>query len=421
MRQRLLWKLLLVTTVPVIVVIIGVVWIAIDQLAADYFMVLMDEYMVAPTDTHQMFLTAIHRYLLWASLAALALSVLCSYLLTRRVLRPLSQMAESSRQFAAGNFASRVEVISHDEVGEVGAAFNQMADGLEKIERLRKTMVADVAHELRTPLTNLRGYLEGLSDGVLPPKQETFTMLLSEILRLVHLVDDLSQLARAEAARSYLDRQPVNLTESIERMLSLYRPNLEAKQIRLKTDFVENERTLSADPDKLLQAIRNLLENAWKYTPDGGSLLVSTEQTGADVRVTFCNSGPAIPEREIPLIFERFYRVDPSRSREAGGAGIGLAIVRELIEAHGGRVGAESEERLHTVYCVEDNGIGISPAHLDKIFEIFHRLNPESCEGDGLGLTIVKRIVGRLGGSIRVQSKEGSGTRFYVAVPEKPM
>ena len=350
MKQRLLWKLLLVTTVPVIVVIIGVVWLAIDQLAADYFMVLMNDYMVAPTETHQMFLTAIHRYLLWASLAALALAVLCSFLLTRRVLRPLSQMAESSRQFAAGNFASRVEVISHDEVGEVGAAFNQMADGLEKIERLRKVMVADVAHELRTPLTNLRGYLEGLSDGVLPPKQETFTMLLSEILRLVHLVDDLSQLARAEAAKSYLDRQPVDLTESIERMLTLYRPNLEAKQIRLKTDFVDSERTLSADPDKLLQAIRNLLENAWKYTPEGGSLLVSTEQTGTCARVTFCNSGSTIPEREIPLIFERFYRVDPSRSREAGGAGIGLAIVRELIEAHGGRVGAMSEQNQTSVW-----------------------------------------------------------------------
>ncbi len=344
MRQRLLWKLLLVTTVPVIIVIIGVVWLAIDQLAADYFMVLMDKYMVSPTETHQMFLTAIHRYLLWASLAALALAVLFSFLLTRRVLRPLSQMAEASRQFAAGNFASRVEVISNDEVGEVGAAFNQMADGLEKLERLRKTMVADVAHELRTPLTNLRGYLEGLNEGVLPPKQETFEMLLNEILRLVNLVEDLGQLARAEAARTYLDRQPVNLRESIEQMLLLYRPNLEAKQIEVHIDFQIEATGLSADPDKLLQAIRNLLENAWKYSPQGGALRVVVESIGDVVRVTFCNSGPMIPAQELPLIFERFYRVDPSRSRDdAGGAGIGLAIVRELIVAHGGLVGAESD------------------------------------------------------------------------------
>ncbi len=350
MRQRLLWKLLLVTTIPVIAVIIGVVWLAIDQLAADYFMVLMDKYMVSPTDTHRMFLTAIHRYLLWASLAALALSVLFSYLLTRRVLRPLSQMAEASRQFAAGRFAARVEISSNDEVGEVGIAFNRMADGLEKIERLRKTMVADVAHELRTPLTNLRGYLEGLSDGVLPPRQETFTMLLNEILRLVHLVDDLGQLARAEAARSYLDRQPVNLKESIDQMLLLYRPNLELKQIAVQTVYSFRATGLMADPDKLLQAIRNLLENAWKYTPADGLLTVSTEQIEHAVRVTFSNSGSIIPAEELPYIFERFYRVDPSRSRDAGGAGIGLAIVRELIEAHGGTVGAESDAESTRVW-----------------------------------------------------------------------
>ena len=350
MRQRLLWKLLLVTTVPVIAVIIGVVWLAIDQLAADYFMVLMDKYMVSPTATHEMFLTAIHRYLLWASLAALALSVLFSFLLTRRVLRPLSQMAEASRQFAAGNFASRVEVISGDEVGQVGAAFNQMADGLEKLERLRKTMVADVAHELRTPLTNLRGYLEGLNEGVLPPKQETFEMLLNEILRLVKLVDDLGQLARAEAARTYLDRRPVDLLASIDQMLQLYRPNLEAKQIEVVTRYDADIADLSVDPDKLLQAIRNLLENAWKYTPQGGALTVSAELSGAAVRVTFSNSGSVIPTSELPFIFERFYRADPSRSRDAGGAGIGLAIVRELIEAHGGRVGAESDVEATRVW-----------------------------------------------------------------------
>jgi signal transduction histidine kinase len=343
MKQRLLWKLLLVTTIPVIAVIIGVVWLAIDQLAADYFMVLMDKYMVAPTETHQMFLTAIHRYLLWASLAALAVAVLLSYLLTRRVLRPLSQMADASRQFAAGHFSSRVEIISNDEVGEVGIAFNRMAEGLEEIERLRKTMVADVAHELRTPLTNLRGYLEGLSDGVLPPQQETFAMLLNEILRLVHLVEDLGQLARAEAARLYLDRQSVNLTRSINQMLQLYRPNFELKQIEVKTDYADQDLTLSADPDKLLQAIGNLLENAWKYTPVRGQFRVSTRQIESSVRVTFANDGIEIPSTELPFIFERFYRVDPSRSRDAGGAGIGLAIVRELIEAHGGRVGAESD------------------------------------------------------------------------------
>jgi len=340
MPQRLLWKLLLVTTVPVIVVIIGVVWLAIDQLAADYFMVLMDRYVVSPTETHAMFLAAIHRYLLWASLAALGLAVLCSYLLTRRVLRPLTQMADASRAIAAGNLASRVQVLSHDEVGEVGVAFNRMADSLEDIEALRRRMVGDVAHELRTPLTNLRGYLEGLNDGVLPPEKATFAMLQQEILRLVHLVDDLGQLARAEAAHTYLQRRPVELAEALGHLLTLYKPNFEQKQIATSLEIETAVATLYADPDKLLQALRNLLDNAWKYTPEQGNVAIVARALSGGVRITVSNSGPAIAANELPHIFERFYRTDRSRSRDAGGAGIGLSIVRELIEAHGGQVGA---------------------------------------------------------------------------------
>ena len=201
LKQRLLWKLLLINIVPVIGIIILVVWIAIDQLAASYFMALMDKYEVSPDDIHQMFLTAVHRYLLWSTLAALILAFVISYFLIRRVLRPLSQMRAITREVAAGNFSARVQVTSGDEVGELGLAFNRMADSLAKLEQLRKTMVADVAHELRTPLTNLRGYLEALHDGVLPPSQETFGMLQQEIMRLVSLVENLQQLARADAGR----------------------------------------------------------------------------------------------------------------------------------------------------------------------------------------------------------------------------
>jgi signal transduction histidine kinase len=308
MRRRLLWKLLLVNVVPVIAVIVLTVWLAIDHLAADYFMVLMDRYMVSPTETHRMFLEAVHRYLVWASLAALVLAFLLSYLLTRRVLRPLSQMAAATRQVAAGNFSSRVEAASGDEIGDLGAAFNRMADSLERLERLRKTMVADVAHELRTPLTNLRGYLEGLSDSVIPPSKATFEMLQAEVLRLVHLVDDLGQLARAEAARAFLDRRELSLPETVGQVLALYRPNFESR----------------------------------KYTPAGGRVTITADPVPDGVRVLFANSGPGIAEEDLPFVFERFFRGDRSRSREAGGAGIGLAIVKELIEAHGGRVGAES-------------------------------------------------------------------------------
>lgn len=350
MKRSLLWKLLLVN-LPVIAVIIAVVWLSIDHLAANYFMVLMDKYMVSPTETHRAFLTAVHYTLFWASLAALLIAFVLSFLLTRRVLRPLSRMAEATREVAAGNFSSRVEV-GADEIGRLGAAFNRMADSLENLERLRKTMVGDVAHELRTPLTNLRGYLEGLSDGVIPPEKGTFEMLQAEILRLVRLVEDLGQLARAEAARAYLERQELDLDETVGQMLTLYRPRFEARSIAVATRFEPAADRVVADRDKVLQAVRNLIENACRYTPEGGRFSVWSERVPEGIRVVFANSGPGIPAADLPYVFERFYRADRSRSREAGGAGIGLSIVKELIEAHGGRVGAESGEGETRVWFV---------------------------------------------------------------------
>lgn len=352
MKQRLIWKLLLVNVVPVIAVVVVVIWLAIDRLAANYFMVLMDKYMVEPVETHRAFLIAIHHYLLWAGLAGLLLALLLSYLLTRRVLRPLSQMVAATREVATGNFSPRVEVVGADEVGELGVAFNRMADSLEKVEQLRKTMVADLAHELRTPLTNLRGYLEGLSDGVIYAEKATFAMLQLEVLRLVHLVEDLQQLARADAARAYLDKRQLDLNELVGEMLVLYRPNFEAKKIAVSCSVDPIAARICADRDKLLQALRNLLENAWKYTPVGGWLKVEAESLDGGTKVTFTNSGAVIDDGDLPYIFERFFRADRSRSRAAGGAGLGLAIVKELIEAHGGKVGAESRDGLTSIWFV---------------------------------------------------------------------
>jgi len=352
MKNRLIWKLLFINIIPVIGITIVVIWLAIDHLAANYFMDLMNKYDISPTDIHQMFLTAIHTYLIWATGAAIFLAFILSYLLTRRVLRPLSQMTAITREVAAGNYSARVVVVTQDEVGDLGLAFNSMADSLEKVERLRKTMVADVAHELRTPLTNLRGYLEALNDGVLPPSQETFQMLQEEILRLVHLVEDLQQLAKADAARAYLNRQQFSLFEAVNQMLELYRANFEEKGIRVTTGFAENTDRIHADRAKLLQAVRNLVENAWKYTPASGTVSIQTERVPEGIRVVFANSGTGISSDNLPFIFERFFKADPARAREAGGSGIGLSIVKELIEAHGGSVGAESSDRETRIWFV---------------------------------------------------------------------
>jgi len=351
-KGRLLWKLLLINIVPVIGIVILVIWLAIDKLAANYFMALMHEYDISPTDIHQMFLSSIHRYLLWASIAALGLAFVLSFLLIRRMLRPLSQMTAIAGRMAAGTFSARVDVSSSDEIGQLGVAFNRMADSLEKLEKLRKTMVSDVAHELRTPLTNLRGYLEGLNDGVIPPSRETFHMLQQESLRLVRLVDDLGQLAKAEAARAYLNREELSVAELVEQMLILYRLRLQEKNIEVRTSFPPEADRLLADRDKLLLAVRNLVENACQYTPAGGSIAIGSRRIEEGIKVEFANSGAGIAADDLPYIFERFYRADRSRSRQAGGAGIGLAIVRELIEAHGGRVGAESSAHETRVWFV---------------------------------------------------------------------
>ncbi len=349
MYNRLLWKLLAIN-IPVVAGVILVVWLAIDYLAADYFAVLMEEYHVSPNDAHGIFLNAVHRYLLGATLCAFALAAALSFLLTRKVLRPLSEMMQVTRRLSDGDYTARVQVQSKDEIGRLGAAFNRMADNLERIERLRKTMVADAAHELRTPLTNIRGYLEGLQEGVVSPSQETFEMLHSEMLRLVRLSEDLLSLARADAAKLDLRSQSFSMRDLVEEVLDFNRLRLSAKHLKAEVRFHEGADAVLADRDKLLQAMRNLFDNAWQYTPPGGRIHVSVRPVPEGMRVSFVNTGQGIAAEDLPYIFERFYRADKSRSRDHGGAGIGLSIVKELVEAHDGKVGATSADGQTTVW-----------------------------------------------------------------------
>lgn len=342
-RESLLVKLLLVTLIPATSIIL-VIWLAINKQAAGYFMALMKKYEISPTEIHQMFLTSIHFSLFWASIAALILAFILSYLLIRRVLKPLSQMTEISDQVASGDFSTRVDITTSDEVGRLGLSFNHMADSLSHIEQLRRNMVSDVAHELRTPLTNLRGYLEALNDQVLDPSPATLQMLQNETMRLVKLVESLQQLARADAAKHYLQREEVQIPEEIDYLLTLYKSGFHEKNISISTHFDEDAVVVTADRDKLLQAASNLLDNSLKYTPDNGQVEISSNRKEKHIHICFCNTGPGISEADLPFIFERFFRTDRSRSRDHGGAGIGLAITRELIEAHGGRIFAKSEE-----------------------------------------------------------------------------
>ncbi|GFE57836.1 cell wall metabolism sensor histidine kinase WalK [Geobacter sp. AOG1] len=343
MRQRLLWKLLIGHFVPIFAIFSLVVWQAVDRRAAEYYRELEERFHISPVDAHSRFLEAIHHHMFWGVFAALTFTLLFTYLLTTWVLRPLLQITAITKKVADGNYSERVNVVSRYEGGQLADAFNHMADNLETVERLRKNMVADISHELRTPLTNLRGYLEGLSDSVIPPTSDTFQMLEQEVLRLVHLVDDLQQLARADAAKAFLDCQDISLHELLGQIMALYRPNFQEKEIDVQWQLDPGSDLVTADRDKLLQAIRNLADNAWKYTPRRGIVTISTQHTADGIKTVFANSGGVIAADDIPYLFERFFRADRSRSRDAGGAGIGLAIVKELIEAHGGTVGAESD------------------------------------------------------------------------------
>jgi signal transduction histidine kinase len=338
-RSRLIWKLLGINILTIGVVIF-IVWISVDYLAAGYFMTLMEKYHISPTSSHEMFVSAVHRYLIWASLGALVVAVGLSFLLMKRILNPLTQMSDITNKIASGDYSASIPVKSQDEVGRLALAFNRMAESLRHIEKLRKAMMIDVAHELRTPLTNIKGYLEALIDGVVSPSKETFELLQEETFRLVQLVEDILRLAKADAARANIQKAEVQIVDLVSQMLDSFRSQLEAKEIQVEMDFVDREMKIWADPQQMSQVMHNLLQNICHYTNPGGSVMISAESMPRTIKVVFANTGGELTEQDLPFIFERFYRGEKSRSRAHGGAGIGLAIVKELVEAHGGSVSA---------------------------------------------------------------------------------
>ena len=289
------------------------------------------------------FLGAVRRSLWLAVGAAGLVAVLLTSLLSQRILGPVEALTAAARQMEKGDLSQRVEVRSQDEIGELAHAFNAMADGLARTEQLRRRMVSDVAHELRTPLTNIRGHLEAVRDGVLAPSPELVGSLYEEAVLLGRLVDDLQELALAEAGELRLARQPVGLGEIVEQALGAFQPQASAKRQVMRADLPPDLPPVSADAQRVGQVLRNLLQNAVTYTPAEGEIIVSARAVGAEVEVSVRDTGIGIAPEHLDQIFERFYRPDPARARSTGGAGLGLSIVRQLVEAHGGRVWAQSQ------------------------------------------------------------------------------
>jgi signal transduction histidine kinase len=287
--------------------------------------------------------SSVNRYLLWGGLLAVAVAALVTFFLSRRILRPVESLAHAARGLSRGDFSQRVDVRSKDEFGELARTFNSMAEDLERTEQLRRNLVADVAHELRTPLSNIQGHLEAIRDGLLPPEPATFDSIYEEVLLLARLVEDLQELTLAEAGQLTLVRQPADVTEIVRRAVAAAQPPAEAKGLTIEAKLPEGQAIAEVAPERIGQVLRNLLSNAITHTSGAGHITVDLKDDGDALHIGVADTGDGIPPEDLPYVFERFYRADPSRVRATGGAGLGLTIARRLVEAHGGIIGVESE------------------------------------------------------------------------------
>ncbi len=295
----------------------------------------------AASEAQAMFDSSVSRVVVMALAVAVAIGVALAALLGSRIAMPLREMAGAARRVAAGDYATRVPRRGPDEVEDLADSFNQMAAALEEQERLRRELIANAAHELRTPLTNLQGYLEALRDEVIPADRTTFESLWEEAERLVRLSRSLDILAEGDTSNGRLALVELDVAAAVRSAADLAAPSLAQSGLKFELALPPSLRAWG-DPDSLAQVLANLLSNAARYTPPGGSVTASAARRDGTVEVSIENTGPGIPAADLPHVFERFYRVEKSRDAGRGGAGIGLAIVRQLVEESGGSVGVES-------------------------------------------------------------------------------
>jgi two-component system sensor histidine kinase BaeS len=294
-----------------------------------------------PGDIEAAFLAEIARDLTFAGAVALVMSALWALLLARYILAPVRLVASGARLLAGGALSTRIATGRGDELGDLVRDFNTLAVSLEAAEQARRLWVADTSHELRTPLAVLRAQIEALQDGVHEAGAQSLGRLHDEVLRMTRLVDDLHELARADSHALGLRLEAVRPSEIMQEVLSRFAPRLEASGLRLDdTALGRSADVAMADPDRLRQVFANLMENAIRYTDPGGMISVSETRTTVTILLKVEDSAPGVPDNKLPRLFERFFRVDHSRSRQTGGSGLGLAICRAIIEAHSGTISA---------------------------------------------------------------------------------
>ena len=321
---------------------LGVESVGVQSVGAATFQRLMVEHGATAELAHTMFDESVTRVVIVTTLLALLASLGLAIVLAQAVTRPLDGVARAARRLAEGNYAVRVERPAAPELASLADSFNQMAAGLEDQERLRRDLISNFAHELRTPLTNLKGYLQALRDGVMPTTTEVFASLDQEVDRLYRLSLSLDELGTGGSPTAPAGLGSIDLGQVVEAALKLSYPGFDRRSIKVELALPAELRVL-ANPDHIAQVLLNLFQNAARYTPEGGSVSIRAEADDGSVVVSVTNSGEGIPAVDLPHVFERFYRVEKSRDRSRGGAGIGLALVKQLVEATGGRVGVESD------------------------------------------------------------------------------
>ena len=292
----------------------------------------------------------IGRFFVLGGLLAVLAALVLTGILSRVILAPIRALTTAARKFGKGDFSHRVDCDNRTEIGELAASFNNMAENLENTEMQRRHMVADIAHELRTPLTNLRGYLEAISDGLVKPDEATIHSLSEEADTLSRLVADLQELSMADAGALKLIFDAVDAKEIVSDSVYGIQPKAASRSIELAVDFPDELPTVKADPYRLRQILNNLINNAVEHTPAHGTINVC-----ANVRDNFMifsveDTGEGIPAEDLPRIFDRFYRVDKSRTRSTGGSGLGLTITKRLVEAHGGVIDVVSKPGQGTTF-----------------------------------------------------------------------
>ena len=291
--------------------------------------------------------------LMLAGVIGAAIALVIARWVARGMTQPLRDMAQAAHRMETGDYSQRVTTDSRDEVGQLAVAFNRMSLELESLERLRRDLVANVSHELKTPISALRAHLENLLDGVERPDAETLQVMLTQSERLGRLVDQLLELSRLESGDVPLERDCVDLAPLVAEVLSEIEVARPDRDVRLAEYVPEDLPPVFADRERVHQVLFNLLDNAVRFTPEGGRVTVSASKHNGSVDVVVADTGPGIAAEDLPRVFERFFRVDESRSRDDGGTGIGLAIARSVVEAHGGRIWAESDPGRGSTFTFE--------------------------------------------------------------------